>query len=143
MTALLLGKEKDPETLSALREALSDKDWSVRAAAVHLLALRNDPAVERDLTRSSKTKTRPSASAPLPPRSASKTYTSVLPNPGVTANRHKAVVSVLTCRFSGLAGDHGSPRLNTPFAPTVPGPPCSLCLYAPDPVRSAAALVFP
>ena len=50
MTALLLGKEKDPETLSALREALSDKDWSVRAAAVHLLALRNDPAVERALT---------------------------------------------------------------------------------------------
>lgn len=50
MTALLLGKEKDPETLSALREALSDKDWSVRAAAVHSLALRNDPAVERDLT---------------------------------------------------------------------------------------------
>ena len=27
-----------------------DKDWSVRAAAIHSLALRNDPAVERDLT---------------------------------------------------------------------------------------------
>lgn len=49
MTALLLGKEKDAETLFALREALFDKDWSVRAAAVHSLALRNDPAVERDV----------------------------------------------------------------------------------------------
>jgi HEAT repeat protein len=49
MTALLLGKEKDPDTLFALREALSDKDWSVRAAAIHSLALRNDPAVEPDL----------------------------------------------------------------------------------------------
>jgi HEAT repeat protein len=26
-----------------------DKDWSVRAAAVHSLALRNDPAVEREI----------------------------------------------------------------------------------------------
>ena len=49
MAALLLGKEKDPATLFALREALMDKDWSVRAAAVHSLALRNDPAVERDI----------------------------------------------------------------------------------------------
>jgi len=50
MAALLLGKERDPVTLFALREALMDKDWSVRAAAIHSLALRNDPAVERDLT---------------------------------------------------------------------------------------------
>ena len=50
MAALLLGKERDPATLFALREALMDKDWSVRAAAIHSLALRNDPAVERDLT---------------------------------------------------------------------------------------------
>jgi HEAT repeat protein len=49
MTALLLGKEKDPDTMFALREALSDKDWSVRAAAIHSLALRNDPAVVPDL----------------------------------------------------------------------------------------------
>ncbi len=40
--ALLLGREKDAETLAALKEALSDKDWHLRAAAVHSLALRND-----------------------------------------------------------------------------------------------------
>ena len=49
LAALLLGKEKDRETLTALREALGDKDASVRAAAVHSLALRNDPALESDL----------------------------------------------------------------------------------------------
>jgi len=42
--ALLLGREKDDETLEALKDALSDKLWSVRAAAVHSIALRNDPA---------------------------------------------------------------------------------------------------
>jgi HEAT repeat protein len=47
--ALLLGREKDNETLRALREALSDGDWSVRAAAVHSLAVRNDPEVQHDL----------------------------------------------------------------------------------------------
>lgn len=46
--ALLLGREQDNQTLRALREALSDKDWSVRAAAVHSLALRNDPALRAD-----------------------------------------------------------------------------------------------
>jgi HEAT repeat protein len=46
--ALLLETEKDEKTLQALREALSDKDWSVRAAGVHALALRNDPALEPD-----------------------------------------------------------------------------------------------
>jgi HEAT repeat protein len=49
MAALLLGKEKDRDTMQALHEALSDRDWSVRAAAVHSLALRNDPAVQTDL----------------------------------------------------------------------------------------------
>jgi HEAT repeat protein len=49
MAALLLGKEKDRATLQALREALVDKDASVRAAAVHSLALRNDVALEPDL----------------------------------------------------------------------------------------------
>jgi HEAT repeat protein len=49
MAALLLGKEKDLETLAALRESLSDKDASVRAAGVHALALRNDPALQKDL----------------------------------------------------------------------------------------------
>ncbi len=49
MAALLLGKEQDAATLLALREALADKDWSVRAAAIHSLALRNDPSVLDDL----------------------------------------------------------------------------------------------
>jgi len=44
--ALLLGRDKDPETLKALKESLGDKDASVRAAAVHALSLRNDPAVQ-------------------------------------------------------------------------------------------------
>jgi HEAT repeat protein len=48
--ALLIGREKDNETLQALRDALQDKDWSVRAAAVHSLALRNDAALEADIT---------------------------------------------------------------------------------------------
>ena len=44
--ALLLGRHKDRETLRALRQALSDKDWSVRAAAIHSLALWNDPRLK-------------------------------------------------------------------------------------------------
>ena len=48
-TALLLSTDKDPKVLQALQEALSDKDWSVRAAAVHAIALRNDPVLETDL----------------------------------------------------------------------------------------------
>ena len=47
--ALLLGKDKDPATVAALKDALYDKDWSVRAAAVHSLALRNDPSMKKDL----------------------------------------------------------------------------------------------
>jgi HEAT repeat protein len=47
--ALLLGKDTSPATLDALKEALIDKDWSVRAAAVHALALRNDPAIKPNL----------------------------------------------------------------------------------------------
>ena len=47
--ALLLGRDKDRSTLDALKDALSDKDWSVRAAAVHSLALRNNPALQPDL----------------------------------------------------------------------------------------------
>ena len=42
--ALLLGRERDAVTLQALKDALSDTTWSVRAAAVHSIALRNDPA---------------------------------------------------------------------------------------------------
>ena len=48
-TALLLSTDRDPEVLLALQDALTDKDWSVRAAAVHAIALRNNPALEKDL----------------------------------------------------------------------------------------------
>ena len=37
------------DTLKVLRDALSDKDWSVRAAAVHALALRNQTDALEDL----------------------------------------------------------------------------------------------
>jgi HEAT repeat protein len=47
--ALLLGKDKDPDTLAALKEALYDKDWHVRAAAVHSIALRNELAQQKDI----------------------------------------------------------------------------------------------
>lgn len=47
--ALLLEKETDPETLAALKDALEDKDWSVRAAAVHALVLRDEPAFQADI----------------------------------------------------------------------------------------------
>ena len=46
---LLLGKDKDPALLPALKDALYDKNWTVRAAAVHSLALRNDPALKEQL----------------------------------------------------------------------------------------------
>ena len=47
--ALLLGTEKDPATLDALKDALYDKDFRVRAAAVHSLALQNNPALKKEL----------------------------------------------------------------------------------------------
>jgi HEAT repeat protein len=47
--ALLLEKENDPQTLAALKEALQDKEWSVRAAAVHALVLRDAPAFQPDI----------------------------------------------------------------------------------------------
>jgi HEAT repeat protein len=47
--ALLFAQEKDADTLQALRDALSDKDWSVRAAAVHSLSLWNDPSLQKDI----------------------------------------------------------------------------------------------
>jgi HEAT repeat protein len=47
--ALLVGREKDAATTAALKDALYDKDWRVRAAAVHSLALRNDPGLRPDL----------------------------------------------------------------------------------------------
>jgi hypothetical protein len=48
-TALLLGKDPDKEIVEALKDALIDKDFRVRAAAVHSLALRDDPSVRPDL----------------------------------------------------------------------------------------------
>jgi len=48
-TALLLSADKSPDVLQALQDALGDSDWSVRAAAVHAIALRNDPPLEADL----------------------------------------------------------------------------------------------
>ena len=47
--ALLLGSDKNPATLEALKDALDDKDASVRAAAVHSISLRNDPALKKVL----------------------------------------------------------------------------------------------
>jgi HEAT repeat protein len=49
LAALLLGADRDPATLEALRDALADKDSSVRAAAVHSICLRNDPALKKEL----------------------------------------------------------------------------------------------
>jgi len=49
--ALLLGTDKDPATIDGLKDALYDKDWRVRAAAVHSLALQNNPAMKKDLER--------------------------------------------------------------------------------------------
>ena len=46
---LLLGKDKDPALLPALRDALHDKNWTVRAAAVHSMAVRDDPALKKDV----------------------------------------------------------------------------------------------
>jgi HEAT repeat protein len=47
--ALLLENDKDAATLAALKGALTDKDWSVRAAGVHALVLRDDPAFQADI----------------------------------------------------------------------------------------------
>jgi HEAT repeat protein len=47
--ALLLGADRDPGTIEALKDALFDKDAAVRAAAVHSISLRNDPALKKDL----------------------------------------------------------------------------------------------
>ena len=49
VAALLLGADRDPATIEALRDALSDKDSSVRAAAVHSISLRNNPALKKEL----------------------------------------------------------------------------------------------
>jgi HEAT repeat protein len=48
-TALMLSNDRDPQVLTALRDALADKDASVRAAAVHAIVLRDQPALQGDL----------------------------------------------------------------------------------------------
>jgi HEAT repeat protein len=45
---LILENETDAETRDAIKAALSDKEWSVRAAAVHATALWNDPALKQE-----------------------------------------------------------------------------------------------
>jgi HEAT repeat protein len=47
--ALLLEMDNDPETLAALKESLQAKDWSVRAAAVHALVMRDEPQFQTDV----------------------------------------------------------------------------------------------
>ncbi|MBX7219980.1 MAG: HEAT repeat domain-containing protein [Blastocatellia bacterium] len=47
--ALLLAQDKGDDSLQVLVEALDDKDWTVRASAVHALALRNEPKVKQNL----------------------------------------------------------------------------------------------
>lgn len=47
--ALLLERDRSPQTTVALENAIYDKDWHVRAAAVHSLAMRNDPALRSEL----------------------------------------------------------------------------------------------
>ena len=47
--ALLLGQQNDPATMIALKEALKEKDSSLRAAAVHCLALKNNPAFKKEI----------------------------------------------------------------------------------------------
>jgi HEAT repeat protein len=47
--ALLLAQQNDAVTLKALKEALTEKDASLRAAAVHSLALTNNRAFRKDI----------------------------------------------------------------------------------------------
>lgn len=48
-TALLLGKDKDPEVIEALRNALGDKTPSVRAAAVQAIAMSGNATLRDDV----------------------------------------------------------------------------------------------
>ena len=47
--ALLLGQQNDPATLQALKNALKEQDTSLRAAAVHSLALKNNVTLRNDI----------------------------------------------------------------------------------------------
>ncbi len=48
-TALLLSNDNDPRVTQALREGLSDKTWSVRAASAHAIAIQNNIDLQADL----------------------------------------------------------------------------------------------
>ena len=48
-TALLLSNDNDPRVTQALREGLSDKTWSVRAASAHAIAIQNNINLQADL----------------------------------------------------------------------------------------------
>lgn len=48
-TALLLSSDNDPKIVAALREGLTDKTWSVRAASAHAIALQNNTDLQSDL----------------------------------------------------------------------------------------------
>jgi len=48
-TALLLSNDNDPRVMDALREGLSDKTWSVRAASAHAIAIQNNINLQADL----------------------------------------------------------------------------------------------
>jgi len=48
-TALLLSNDNDPRVMDALREGLSDKTWSVRAASAHAIAIQNNINSQADL----------------------------------------------------------------------------------------------
>jgi len=48
-TALLLSGDGDPRVLAALREGLTDKTWSVRAASAHAIAVQNNTSLQPDL----------------------------------------------------------------------------------------------
>ncbi len=48
-TALLLSNDNDPRVVAALREGLSDKTWTVRAASAHAIAVQNNIALQADL----------------------------------------------------------------------------------------------
>lgn len=47
--ALLLERDHSEAVTKALEDALYDKDWHVRAAAVHALSMRNDPKLRPEL----------------------------------------------------------------------------------------------
>lgn len=44
-----LSKDKDPSTWDAIVAALGDKEWAVRAAAAHVVAVHNDPVLRDKL----------------------------------------------------------------------------------------------